>query len=84
MITDMILKVLLLLPNLLLDSVNAVSISIPDGVFNSIDSIFGCLGFICPLAALLPILAIDISLSLFQIGWAIVIRIKSFIPTMGA
>lgn len=84
MITEGILNILAFIPNSLLNSMSGISISIPDNVFNGLDSIFNCLGFVFPIKGLLVILGISISIKTFQIIWSIVLRIKSFIPTMGA
>lgn len=83
MITDAILTWFLVLPNLLIESLPVVSISIPDNVFDGLDKLCAFLGWF-PIAQLMPILYYSITLSLFQAAWALIIRIKSFIPTMGA
>lgn len=84
MITDKILDVLFYLPLLLFKALPAVDFSIPDNVYNGIETFCTNIGYVVPFNALLPILVTSFSLSAFQIAWALVIRIKSFIPTMGA
>lgn len=84
MITDKILDVLFYLPLLLFKALPSFDFSIPDNVYNGIETLCTNIGYVVPLKALLPIFATSITLSLFQIGWALIIRIKSFIPTMGA
>lgn len=84
MITEAILNVLAFIPNLLLDSISSVEISISNDVFNGLNSIFNCLGFLFPISGLLLILVLSFSIKGFQIIWSIVLRVKSFIPTMGA
>ena len=49
MITEAILNVLAFIPNLLLDGMQGLSLSLPDNIFNGLNSIFGCLGFIFPI-----------------------------------
>lgn len=83
MITEAILNILAFVPNLLLDGMQGLSITLPDNIFNGLNSIFGCLGFIFPISGLLVILGISFAIKNFQIIWAIILRIKSFIPTMG-
>lgn len=61
-----------------------IDLSLPDNIFNSISSILSNVAYVLPVAPLLPILAISLSLSVFRSTWALIIRIKSFIPTMGA
>ncbi|HOE39619.1 MAG TPA: hypothetical protein PLY69_08560 [Bacteroidales bacterium] len=84
MITEALINVFLFLPKLLLQSLPDIDISIPKDVFNTLQNFLLNLEYIFPIVELLPILVISISLSLFKIAWALVIRIKSFIPTMGA
>lgn len=84
MITEFIFNILCFLPNQLLDSIDGLSISIPDNVFDGFNSILGSLGYIFPVKGLLIILGLSFSIKAFQLVWALIIRIKSFIPTMGA
>lgn len=84
MITEGILNILAFIPNLLLDNISSISLSIPDNIFEGLNSIFNCLGFLFPISGLLIILGTSFSIKGFQIIWALIIRIKSFIPTMGA
>ena len=50
MITEAILNVLAFIPNLLLDGMQGLSLSLPDNIFNGLNSIFGCLGYIFPIS----------------------------------
>lgn len=84
MITEGILNILAFLPNMLLDNMEGITLSIPDNIFTGLDSILNCLGFLFPISGLLIILGISFSIKSFQIIWSIILRIKSFIPTMGA
>lgn len=84
MITEGILNILAFIPNLLLDNISSISLSIPDNIFEGLNSIFNCLGFLFPISGLLIILGTSFAIKGFQIIWALIIRIKSFIPTMGA
>ena len=84
MITDKIIDVLLALPLLLIDSLPEVDFKIPDNVINGVSAFLLNLGYFLPFKELMPILVISLSVKIFQIAWALVIRIKSFIPTMGA
>jgi len=84
MITEFILNLLCFLPNSLLDNLENVSIEIPADIFEGLNSIFSCLGFMFPIAGLMLILLVSFSIKAFQIIWALVIRIKSFIPSMGS
>ena len=84
MITEGILNILAFIPNALLNSISTVSLNIPDNIFSGLDSIFNCLGFIFPISGLLLILTLSFAIKSFQIIWSIILRIKSFIPTMGS
>ena len=84
MITEGILNILALIPNNLLDNIEAVNLSIPDNIFDGLNSIFNCLGFLFPISGLLIILGLSFAIKSFQLILALVVRIKSFIPTMGA
>lgn len=84
MITEGILNILAFIPNLLLDNLGSISLSIPSNIFDGLNSIFNCLGFLFPISGLLVILGISFTIKNFQIIWSIVLRIKSFIPTMGS
>lgn len=84
MITEGILYILAFIPNLLLDGMQGVSLSIPNDIFNGLNSIFNCLGFLFPISGLLLILGVSFAIKSFQIIWSIILRVKSFIPTMGA
>lgn len=83
MITEAIINILMFLPNTLLDGIEGVSLSIPDNVFNGLNDLFGCLGFIFPISGLMIILGVSFAIKCFQIIWSVFIRIKSFIPFMG-
>ena len=83
MITKLLLEIFLYVPNLLLESLPSFEVAIPDGVFDGLRTLFAVIGWF-PLAQLLPILGVSIALSSARMVWARVIRIKSFIPTMGA
>lgn len=84
MITEGILNILAFIPNALLNNINTISLSIPDNIFIGLDSIFNCLGFLFPITGLLIILTLSFTIKSFQIIWSIILRVKSFIPTMGA
>ena len=61
-----------------------IDLSLPDNIFDSISSVLANVAYVLPVVSLLPIFVISLSLSIFRATWALIIRIKSFIPTMGA
>lgn len=84
MITEAILNLLTALPMLLLGNMEPVSLEIPAVVFDPLLDVIKALGSVVPVKALLPILIIDGTITTANILWTSIIRIKSFIPTMGA
>lgn len=84
MITDKILNILFYLPLLLAKALPEIDFAIPDNVFNGINTFVCNVGYVIPIDALMPILISSFVISSFKIVWALGIRIKSFIPTMGA
>lgn len=84
MITDALISVLTAVPLALLCLLPDVNIAIPDSVFNWLINICNAVGYLLPVKDLIPILLIMVTLTGFRIAWAIVLRVKSFIPTMGA
>jgi len=84
MITDFILNILFSIPYFLVKTMPDINISIPDNVFNGIESFVCNVAYVFPIKVLLPIIFISTSFDVFRITWALIIRIKSFIPSMGA
>lgn len=60
-----------------------IEFAIPSGIWDGLEYIAYGVAYFLPINDLLPILYIDISLSIFHIVWATILRIKSFIPMMG-
>ena len=84
MITEAIFSLLCSAPLLLLDLIPTINITIPDGVIDWLLNTCNSIGYLLPVKALMPILGIMISINAFKISWALLLRVKSFIPTMGA
>lgn len=61
-----------------------MDLKIPPEVLIGLNSLLSNLGYVFPIKQLLPILLTSTSVTLFKIVWAVVIRVKSFVPTMGA
>lgn len=59
------------------------AIAIPENALSSMGDVFGAIGYIVPWKGLLPIFTISFSILGFRIMWAFILRIKSFIPTLG-
>lgn len=84
MITEGILNFIASIPNSFLDNMEGMTLTIPENIFDGLNSIFNCLGFLFPISGLLIILGISLAIKGFQTIWSIILRVKSFIPTMGA
>lgn len=84
MITEAVLNVFFVLPALLINLLPSINIALPNDLVNITSTLFKGLGYVLPIAGLMPILLFSLALNSFHIIWAIVIRVKSFIPTMGA
>lgn len=86
MITDAIINIIFLIPYGLLSAMDSLNIelSLPADMFEIIKDLTVGVNYVVPIERLMPIFVVMISLSVFKIVWAIVIRVKSFIPTMGS
>lgn len=76
--------VLLFVPNALLDMISPIDFVIPSGVFSFFHDFVITLGYVFPLGGLLPIVIASGVLEASKIAMAIIVRLKSFIPTMGS
>lgn len=83
MIVDAILKFLLSPFLLLLDSLPTLEISV-DIDFSKFFEYITLISSVIPFREIMPIIGIKIAVLSFSILWAIILRAKSFIPTMGA
>ena len=84
MITEWIFEVFTFIPRFIISSLPAVDIRIPDGVFEGIYGLLGGVAYIMPIAGLMPILYISLGMDAVKIAMAGLVRVKSFIPTMGS
>lgn len=67
-----------------LSALPEIKFEMPENIMDNLIGIFEIVCFLLPVKALLPILITSVTIDLAQIVIAIIIRIKSFIPTMGA
>lgn len=91
MITDAILNVFLGLADFIVGllpdfsgAFSGFSSLVSSDFFALCGSLFDFVGYILPLPTVVSILTISLLISAGHIIWALVIRIKSFIPTMGS
>lgn len=84
MIIDAIFSVILAIPNALLDSIPNVSLSFASDSMSYLNSVLAYIGYFLPITQLIPLMVIELAVMVLKIVWAIVLMVKSFIPTMGA
>ena len=72
---NLFLGFLNLLPNL--------DFVIPGNVVDSVCDFVSAASYLLPIKLLMPIVVFSFALATFRFVWAIILRIKSFIPTMG-
>lgn len=84
MIIDALFSVLLAPIKLLLSALPTIGYSLPDGVFNSIVDTCAFIGYVLPIEPILMCLSIRLALISFRATMAVVVRVKSLIPTMGS
>ena len=86
MITDIILNIIFSIPYVLLSGLDSLNFNLtfPEDMFEIIKDLTIGVSYVVPIVRLMPIFSTTISLMVFKIIWALVIRIKSFIPSMGA
>lgn len=78
-----LINLFLLIPSFIISLLPSVDAVIPDNVFESMSVILANVGYVLPIKGLLPIFIISMSVNIFKLAMAIIVRIKSFIPTMG-
>ncbi len=86
MITDAILS---FFDNIVAGIINFFSLpvvgnlEIPPDAFDGLKKILTNVGYILPVEHYIVMLGFSLSLSSFTVIWALILRVKSFIPTMG-
>lgn len=83
MITSTILNFFIYLFNGILSVLPSINLEIPGDIVNTICNFCSSASYFLPIKALAPILTFSLGFLLFRFVWAIVLRVKSFIPTMG-
>lgn len=85
MVTDAIINALCFVPYKILSSLPLpdIEFALPDDVFNGILQFIQTVAYIMPVKGLLVWVTFTILLDNFRIIWAFILRVKSFIPTMG-
>lgn len=82
-ITDAILNVIFLPVLALLQLLPAMDISLDSSIYDGLSAITANVGYVLPMSALAVMWGIKIAIRSFGFIWTILLKIKSFIPTMG-
>lgn len=85
MITDLIISILLVVPIAVLNTLPNldINISFNDTVFEAFKDMVSCINYVLPLEILFICLTVKLAVRFWALPYAIVLRIKSFIPSMG-
>lgn len=80
MIIDTIIGFILALPNALINSLSSVGdIVIPTGAFDWWKNTINMLTYVFPVYSILPIMLISTTIKGFQIGWALISKIRDIL-----
>lgn len=84
MITEKIIDIFILIPKLCLNFLPTFEFSLPDvSIFNYFIDVLSYIAYILPLGHIITIFTLSFFITNFRVIWTIILRIKSFIPTMG-
>lgn len=85
MVTDAIINTLLFVPYKILSTLPLpdVDFDLPDDVFSGFLQFLQTAAYILPMKGLLVWVTFTILLDNFRVIWSFILRVKSFIPTMG-
>lgn len=85
MITNSIINIFLMIPLLVLRTIENLDINLElaDEHFNAFESLVGHVNYILPMGTFVICMSIKLLIRFWNLPYAIILRIKSFIPTMG-
>jgi hypothetical protein len=72
-----------MIPTLIINLLPSVDFTLNSNFLDSGGQLLNCVGYVMPIVGLMPIFVSSASLEMFRISWALLIRVKGFIPTMG-
>jgi len=84
MVFDWLFNLLTAPLQLLLELLPPLSVELPPDIMVRCRDIFIIVGYFLPLKTITAILSIKLTMWLFKITMALIVRIKSFVPTMGS
>lgn len=83
MITDTIIRALMYYPLMLINAIPALDVSMSNEYIDIFKSYMSYVAYFIPVAGLIPIILLNFAIANFRIIWALILRVKSLIPTMG-
>lgn len=83
MLLKAIFSVIMAIPNLIISLFPDISIVLPDGIMVYMSYLCKFIGYFIPVQGLLSLFMLNFAIQSAHIVWTLVLRIKSFIPTMG-
>lgn len=83
MILETILNLLAIPIKLLISGIPQTAMQIPSSIFEGLSQIFYGVGYVIPIFQFSPLLVFSFTLGMAKISFALLLRIKSFVPTMG-
>lgn len=83
MILKALFLVVLLVPKLIISLFPVIDFEIPQDVMVNLSSIMMFVGYFVPVKGLVALFTLSLSIDIGHIVWTIILRVKSFIPTMG-
>lgn len=83
MLFKFIIDLFLALPCSMISLIPVVNCTLPDNIFATASVIFAYAGYFMPVDGLMTIILLGLALDNTHLIWSIILRIKSFIPTMG-
>lgn len=83
MITEGILNILFSLVDVFLSLLPSINFTFPSSIINGGAFLFNMTGYFFPVAGVMPLITFGLMINLFKLTMSIIVRVKSFFPTMG-
>ena len=86
MITEMVITMFFGLFAFFINLLPVVDITLPENpeIKSAFNTVFQSSSYFLPIVGLYPLFLANFGLNMFNLAWKIFLRIKSFIPSMGA
>lgn len=83
MITETILNILMSLADVFLSLLPSINFTFPSGIVSGGAFLFDMVGYFYPVAGVMPLITFGLMISMFKLTMSLIVRVKSFFPTMG-